>query len=186
MQEETKNLICLNDNSNEELFGKPEKYDYSKYTTLKDIDFDEELIKKFRPIAQKLNLSQSSFDALMDIALEMSQKQNAIYEKDDETKLQEKVREYNEMLTQDTQMPSQNSIGFREYMKTADLAFNTFASQELKELFKKTGLIYHPELIKMFNKIGTLAKEDALPQTKKPAVKELTPAEILYGRRDNN
>ena len=69
-------------------------------------------------------------------------------------------------------------------MQTANNAYSQFASPKLKELLNSTGLIYHPEMIKMFYKIGELSKEDNLTYKGIPAVKELTPAQILYGPRD--
>ena len=69
-------------------------------------------------------------------------------------------------------------------MQTANNAYSEFASPNLKELLKSTGLIYHPEMIKMFFKIGELSKEDNLSYKGTPATKELTPAQILYGPRE--
>ena len=43
-------------------------------------------MNKLTPLAQKLNLSQESLEMLLELALEMSRKQKAQYEKDEETK----------------------------------------------------------------------------------------------------
>ena len=69
-------------------------------------------------------------------------------------------------------------------MKIADCAYNEFASPQLKEIFKEKGLIYHPELIKMFYKLGEAMECDNLVFGGKPAQIELTPAQILYGPRE--
>ena len=58
---------------------------------------------------------------------------------------------------------------------------NEKITEEDKEILEKTGLVYHPELIKMFHKIGELTMEDDIEYYGKPVVKELTPAQILYG-----
>ena len=55
---------------------------------------------------------------------------------------------------------------------------------KIKEIFKETGLIYPPELIKMFHKIGELQQEDDLGHYGQPTQEELTPAQILYGPRN--
>ena len=70
-------------------------------------------------------------------------------------------------------------------MSIASSAFSEFCSEKLKELFKEKGLIYHPELIKMFYKIGDLAQEDNISYYGKPSYEEPTPAQILYGPREN-
>ena len=49
---------------------------------------------RVRQAREKLNLSQESVEMLLDIALEMSQKQKANYEKDDELKRNENIVNY--------------------------------------------------------------------------------------------
>ena len=167
-----------------DLFGVPASYDYSKYKNLEGYDFDEELAEKFAPVARKLNLSQSSVEMLMDIAYDMSKKQNEKLEKDKETKQLNLMQSYSKMFDEDCELPKQNSAQIQDYMKVADYAYNKFASPVLKSVLKENGLIYHPEMIKMFYKIGELAWEDNLSYNPKPVVEELTPAQILYGPRD--
>ena len=131
----------------EDLFGKPEKYDYSKYQNLEGYDLDKELEEKFATIARKLNLSQSSVEMLMDIAYEMSEKQNKKFNDDKESEQLSRIENYSKMFDEDSELPNQNSSQIQEYMKIADYAYNRFASIKLKEIFKENGLIYHPELI---------------------------------------
>ena len=69
-------------------------------------------------------------------------------------------------------------------MSLATDAYSTFATPKLKELLQKTGLVFHPEMIKMFHKIGELAQEDGISYGGAPAQEELTPAQILYGPRE--
>ena len=179
---QNKNSISLQDN--ESLFGVPDEYDYSKYKNLEGYEFDEELLEKFAPVAKKLNLSQSSVEMLMDIAYEMSKKQNEKFENDEKNKQINCIQNYSKMFSEDEELPNQNSAQIQDYMKVADYAYNRFASAPLKEIFKENGLIYHPELIKMFYKIGELAQEDNLSYNPKPVIEELTPAQILYGPRE--
>lgn len=181
MQKELNNQIYLKD---EELFGMPEQYDYSKFKNLEDYDFDDELMEKFLPVARQLNLSQYSLEILMDIALEMSKKQNEKYLKNDEDKKSECLQNYNKMFIEDKELPNPDSTTIKEYMRVADSAYNRFATPKLKEALKETGLIYHPEMIKMFYKIGELSESDSLSYDGKPVIEELTPAQILYGPRD--
>ena len=47
-----------------------------------------------------------------------------------------------------------------------------------------TGLIYHPEMIKMFHRIGEIMQEDLISYGGVPSKEELTPAQILYGPRE--
>ena len=183
MQQDFTSVVRLNDKSDENLFGKPEKYDYSKFSSLDEFSWDEDLANKFSPIAQKLNLSQESIEMLLEIALEMSRKQKAIYEQESSEKLSKDVFEYEKLFNEDKELPSVNSLQLREYMSVANGAYSDFTSPKLKEILEKTGLVYHPELIKMFHKIGELSKEDNISHYGKPSIEELTPAQILYGTK---
>ena len=96
-------------------------------------------------------------------------------------KIQKDIQSYSDLLLQDSDLPSVNSLKMKEFMKIANGAYSDFTSPKLKEIFEKTGLVYHPELIKMFHKIGELSQEDNLSHYGKPSIQELTPAQILYG-----
>lgn len=162
-------------------FGIPEKYDYTKFMSIEGFDWDEELMNKLTPLAEKLNLSQESLELLLELALEMSQKQKAQYEKDDEIKYQENILSYNKLFSEDSELPNVNSVQIRKYMELANGAYSEFTTPKLKEILEKTGLVYHPEMIKMFHKIGVLSQEDNLSHCGVPSIEELTPAQILYG-----
>lgn len=181
MQQELNNNLKLSDKKDEALTKVIDKYDYSKFTSVDGFSWDEDLANKFLPIAQKLNLSQESLDMLLEIALEMSQKQRAHYEKDEQTKYIDNVMNYNKIFSEDSELPNVNSIQMKEFMDVANSAYSEFTSPNLKEILEKTGLVYHPELIKMFYKIGELSQEDNLSHCGAPSVEELTPAQILYG-----
>ena len=158
-------------------------YDFSKFKS-DEFDFDEELLKKFQPVARKLNLSQESVEMLMEIALEMSKKQKAMYEKDEEQKLKDDISKYHKMFRQDSDLPDLNTKEARNYMKYANDAYSELCSPKLKEFMEHSGLNYHPEIIKLFHKIGELMASDGVDYFGKPALRELSPAEILYGKHE--
>ena len=178
------NLTYLKEKNEENLFGKPENYDYSEYENLEGFSLDSTLMKDFINIADKLNLSQSAFKRLMDMALDMSKKQNEIFENDTKNKTDNDILAWSTAFDEDAELPDKNSLKLKEYMSTADDAYNEFASPKLKELMVSTGLVYHPEMIKMFHKIGEIMQEDMISYGNKTAVEELTPAQILYGPRE--
>ncbi len=178
------NLNYLKENEQQSFFGKPENYDYSKYRDLEGFSLDENLMKDFLDIANKLNLSQHSFQILMDMAFNMSKKQNETFENNIKTKLDNDISNWSREFDEDVELPEKNSSKLREYMSVADDAYNEFASPKLKELMASTGLIYHPEMIKMFHRIGEIMQEDLISYGKGPSKEELTPAQILYGPRE--
>ena len=181
MQQQINNSLKLSEKISDNLFGKPEKYDYSRFLSIDEFGWDDELMNKLTPLAEKLNLSQESFELLMELALEMSQKQKASYEKDELLKQEENILNYNKLFDEDSELPKVNSIHIRKFMEIANGAYSEFATPKLKEILEKTGLVYHPEMIKMFHKIGVLSQEDNLSHYGAPSIEELTPAQILYG-----
>lgn len=178
------NYNRLSDINNEKDFSENCKYDFKKFTENPDFELDYELLNKFYPIAEQLNLSQENVDLLMELACEMSNRQKSLYEKDEEEKLKEKTQQYSVLFSEDSEIPSRNPEKHRNYMQIANRAYSEFCSPNLKEILKKSGLIYHPELIKMFHKIGKLSQEDTLENSGTPTYEELTPAQILYGKRN--
>ena len=182
MQEDLTTLLRLSNEPEEKRQIASGKYDFSKFSSLDEFDWDIELENKFSPIAQKLNLSQESIDLLLDLALEMARKQKDAYEKDKETRYRDDVIAYNKLLSEDSELPNVNSSQMKEYMKIANGAYSDFTTPKLKEILQSSGLIYHPEMIKLFYKIGELSKEDNLSHYGAPAIEELTPAQILYGK----
>ncbi|MBQ7287564.1 MAG: hypothetical protein IJW73_07380 [Candidatus Gastranaerophilales bacterium] len=184
MQEELTKSLRLTDKNEVSYFGKPDEYDYSKFSQIDEFAWDMDLQNKFTPIAKKLDLSQESIDMLLEIALEMAQKQKTAYEKDDETRLNEDVLKYSKLLSEDNELPNINSLQMKQYMDIANGAYSDFASPKLKEILASTGLVYHPEVIKLFYKIGDLSQEDNLSHYGAPPVEELTPAQILYGTKN--
>lgn len=181
MQQKLNNNLKLSDNSELNFFGKPDKYDYSKFTSIEEFGWDDELMNKLTPLAQKLDLSQESVELLLELALEMSQKQKAQYEKDEALKQEENIVKYNKLFSEDLELPKVNSLQIKKFMEIANCAYSEFATPKLKEILEKTGLVYHPEMIKMFHKIGELSQEDNLSHCGAPSIEELTPAQILYG-----
>lgn len=157
-------------------------YDYSKFKDLEDFDLDDELIEKFNPIAHELNLSQESVETLLDLALEMSKKQKYVLSENSDYKRNCEIQKYYTMAKNDAEIPDFNSVKLKEYVRIADLAYEELASDKLKKVFSASGLNYHPELIKMFHKIGELMEEDGVEYFSKQKEEELTPAEILYGK----
>ena len=184
MQKDLHSNLKLSDKAEINYFGKPEKYDYSKFSSLDEFGWDNDLMNKLTPLAEKLNLSQESVELLMELALEMSQKQRAQYEKDEDEKYQENILNYNKLFDEDNELPKVNSVQIRKFMEIANGAYSEFATPKLKEILEKTGMVYHPEMIKMFHKIGELSQEDNLSHCGKPGIEELTPAQILYGTKN--
>ena len=174
--------LCLKPDS---LADNPVDFDYSMFKQ-HGFELDSELLKKFQDVAKKINLTSDALKMLLEIALEMSIKQKTLYEKDEVEKQKENVAKYSKMFEDDSTLPDLDSTDVKKYMGLANQAYNQFVNPNLMQIFEAAGLNYHPELIKMFYKIGELIKDDTLPYPKKPSFKELSPAQILYGKQSEN
>ena len=78
---------------------------------------------------------------------------------------------------------SDPDIGGDKLKQSAELAkraLQTFASEKLIEGLRETGYGNHPEVIRVFSKIGELIQDDQLVMPGKQA-KQRSAAEILYG-----
>lgn len=78
-------------------------------------------------------------------------------------------------------------IGGANLERTIQLAsrvVNTFGNEELKEVFRATGLGNHPEVVRFMARVGQAVGEDELHVgSQSPAGGKKSPAELIYGRR---
>ncbi|MFA5659601.1 MAG: hypothetical protein WC900_10010, partial [Oscillospiraceae bacterium] len=63
-----------------ELFGKPESYEYKDLSLPKGMELNQEVTGKFNEIAQKLNLSQTGANELMNLAVELTQQHQSQFQ----------------------------------------------------------------------------------------------------------
>jgi len=88
------------------------KYDFSKYSDLEGFYLDDELLAKFQPIAQELNLSQESVELLLDIAYQMSLKQDEKFKKDLDERQNSLIEEYDQMFKTEVGMTPAEYIDY--------------------------------------------------------------------------
>ena len=70
---------------------------------------------------------------------------------------------------------------FNQSIEDAYQALEAFGSQELNELLDSTQLGNHPEMIKVFSKMGKMIQDDKFVKPGAEAGKNLTRAQIMYG-----
>lgn len=79
---------------------------------------------------------------------------------------------------------SDKELGGENLQKTADHAkrvLDRFGSQELKDALNETGLGNHPELIRVFARIGKLMANDSLVAGQNSSGEKKSIANLLYG-----
>ena len=171
------------DDNKDELFGSPEKFDYSDIKLPEGMELDKELLDEFEPIAKKFNLSNKSANELMNLAVKLSTKNiSAVQDAIVQAQIAEK-NSYIKMLESDKELNANNTSQYNQYVDVAINGLNAVATQGFKDFIKEKGLTHHPEFIKVFHNIGKLCKDADIPEVKNPTSPEKTAAQILYGNK---
>lgn len=169
-----------------ENLGAPEQYDFKKYVP-EGFEYNEDMAKKFEPIAKELNLSELGVEKMVNFYAQIQRDEMAnMPEKMTQVKEHIKktnIAEYEKLLNQDEEIGGGNLDKMNAYIDVADKGYNAFASDGLKEVLKSNGLDYHPEVIKFFHKLGALSGDDKMNLTGKPS-NEMSAAQILYGNTE--
>lgn len=169
------------ENTDSDVYGSPETYDYSEAKMPDGMELDKDLISKFEPLAKKYNLSNKSANELLNLAIEMQQKNMAKFG-DLASQIQENERNsYMQLLNTDDELSKMTDEEYSQYLTTANLGLKNFATDGFKKLLKDKGLSNHPEFIKTFNQVGKFCQQDTPPNISKPAGKVQDAADILYG-----
>lgn len=167
--------------------GAPETYDFKEIEMPDGVEFSQELADKFSPIAKKLNLSQKGANEIVGIYLDILKEQHAsapeILEKYQADLQNAKTAQYEKMLNQDEEIGGGDEDKMNKYIDVANVGYKKFANESLQNLFKETGLRYHPEVVKLFHKLGKMSGDDKIDSFGSPVSNE-TPAQILYGNKE--
>lgn len=171
------------DKKTEDLFGKPESYDYKDVTLPEGMQLDEKMTGKFSEYATKLNLSQKGANDLMTMAVELTEqtKQQTLEAMGKLTEA--KIESYKQLLRTDKEI---GGAKLNDTLKTATLAYDAFADQETQELLAEAGLTVHPKIIKMFQAIGSQMQQDKVHVSKNPAGDNKSREDILYPSMEKN
>jgi len=138
------------DNKDAKPEGPPEKYEFQ----LPDgMELDQEALAEFDPIARELNLNN-----------EQAQKLASIYANRMQKSVQQQQESWNQTIAKwVSDMKSDKEIGgdsFTPSVKHAQNAINKFGTPELKSALDSYGMGNHPELVRVFARIGKAMAED--------------------------
>jgi len=143
--------------------GRPEtheNYDMGEY--------DPETTEDFRQLAHQIGLNNDQANVLFDayvnaIAGQQEQEQSA----------------FEQFEVENTQALQKEWGGsFDKNVELARRAFMNFATPEAVEIMEQTGLGNHPEILKVFSRIGELLQEDSvLPGSSTPVLGGMNPAQ---------
>ncbi|QPE15749.1 peptidase [Providencia rettgeri] len=145
----------------------PEKYEF---TAGKDQELDKEAVAAFEPIARELGLSNEQAQKIVDVYGSTIMPQIA---KQQEAAWQKQVTEWAETVKADKELGSVESIG------NAQKAMDQFGTPELKQYLNDSGLGNHPELFRIFSRIGKAMSEDGFVSGSSENARSA--ADVLFG-----
>lgn len=146
----------------------PEKYEF---TAGEGQELDKEAIAAFEPIARELGLSNEQAQKIVDVYGSTIMPQLVKQQADE---WQKQITGWAETVKAD-----KDGLGSDESIGHAQKALDQFGSPELKSYLVETGLGNHPELVRVFSKIGKAMSEDGFVSGS--SENALSTADVLFG-----
>ncbi|MCG9940519.1 peptidase [Providencia rettgeri] len=153
---------------NKPVSAAPEKYEF---TAGKDQELDKEAVAAFEPIARELGLSNEQAQKIVDVYGSTIMPQLVKQQADE---WQKQVTGWAETVNADKE-----GLGSTESIGNAQKALDQFGSPELKSYLVETGLGNHPELVRVFSKIGKAMSEDGFVSGSSENARST--ADVLFG-----
>jgi hypothetical protein len=126
--------------------GAPEQY---AFEAPPGVTLDPAAVEEFTPVARELGLTQAQAQRLVGVVAGMQQRQAEAQA--------EQVRQWAEAVVSDKEIGGANWDANRAVVARAR---DAFASPELVQLMESTGLGSHPEVIKLFVRVGKAIADD--------------------------
>ena len=131
-------------------------------------DYEPETTAGFRELAHQIGLNNEQANILFDSYINSINSQEELESQD-----------FDQFQVENTQALQEEWGGnFDKNVELARRAFMNFATPEAVEIMEETGLGNHPEILKVFSRIGELLQEDSvLPGTSTPILGGMNPAQ---------
>lgn len=146
----------------------PEKYEFK---APEGVELDMEAVAEFEPIAKELKLNNEQAQKLVDLQTKFVQKQHEQWDKTVETWVSD--------IKADKEIGGQ---ALTENVKAAQRAISQFGTPELKAALDTSRMGSHPELVRVFARIGKAMADDTFVPAGKASGEKKSPEEILFGK----
>jgi len=150
---------------------------YEDFSFPENIEINNDLMEKFKGLAQDSSLSQEKAQALLDLSIENGQKVLA----DQQAEFMKVRQDWQKSIKEDPDFGGKN---FSETIVRAKRVLNNYGSPELKEMLDTSGLGDNPEVIKMFVKIDKVLGDDT--SVTGQAGSTLSTAQKIYDKSKHN
>lgn len=155
--------------------GAPDAYE--DFTVPDGFEVDQVAMDAFQPLAKELNLSQENAQKLVDFYNDGAKKsadESQTYYSDLMTEWQASVRSDKEL----------GGTNFDDSLSAARSALDAFATPELYEIFEATGMGNHPEMVRVFARIGKAVKDDVIRIGSANPTAPKDPADVLFPKQN--
>jgi hypothetical protein len=149
--------------------GAPEKYEF---TAPEGVTLDADAVAEFEPVAKELNLTNDQAQKLVELQTKFVQKQHEAWDRQVDTWVSE--------INADKEIGGQ---AVKQSITNAQRALAQFGTPELKAALDATKMGNHPELVRVFARIGKAMAEDTFVPGTKPSNTGKSAAEVLYGSK---
>lgn len=153
-----------------EVTGAPEKYELA---APEGFQLEPDTTAAFESVARELNLTNDQANKLVPLGAQLVAKVQA----QQAEAHQQQVTKWAEDTKADKEIGGEK---FDASLATAVKARDRFATPELKNLMDQTGLGNHPEVVRLFHRIGTAISDDTFVQAASAGGSQKTAASVLF------
>jgi hypothetical protein len=150
--------------------GAPEKYELA---APEGFQLEPETTAQFETVARELNLSNEQANKLIPLGAQLAQKL-AAQQQEGHAK---QVAQWLEDSKADKEIGGDK---FDASVQVALKARDKFATPELKTLMDQTGIGNHPEIVRLFHRIGTAIADDTFVQAPSGGGSQKSAASVLF------
>lgn len=156
--------------------GAPEAY--ADFAMPEGVEIQGEALEEFKTLAKELNLSQKDAQRLADLGAKQASR---LAEQPSQILAEARV-EWEKQARNDKEFGGQ---AVEANLATAKKALDAYGTPELKTLLRESALGNHPDVIRLFYRVGKAMSEDSMVRGGSGTqAKAMSAAERLYG--DNN
>lgn len=143
--------------------------EFEDFTAPEGIELDGELLGEFKSVATELKLPQEAAQKLVDIGAKLVQRQVDAYHATQ--------KQWVEAITADKEIGGDK---LNESKALVAKTMNAFATPELRQMLKETGMGNNPELFKFAHRIGKAISEDGFVKGQPGGSAPADPAASFY------
>lgn len=148
--------------------------EYTDFSLPEGVETDPEVMDEFKKLAKASGLKQENAQELAALGGKVAQKVAA---KQAELAAQAR-KEWKQQSVSDKEFGGDKIV---ENLGVAKRGFQAFATPEMTQLIKESGLGDHPEFIRFFYRVGKSISEDRMVMGGNSFNAPKNPAEVLYG-----